>query len=92
MKIEEITKEDEIIFIATTNEVESGRMYCSLSANGALIINHTEVHKEFNGTGVGKDLVAYAVGYARKRNIKIVPLCRFAKAIIGRNPEMQDVL
>ncbi|HRG37687.1 MAG TPA: GNAT family N-acetyltransferase [Bacteroidia bacterium] len=92
MKIEATTKGDEIIFIATDNEVESGRMYCSWAASGALIINHTEVHKEFKGTGVGKDLVSYAVSYARKRNIKIVPLCRFAKAIISRNPEMQDVL
>jgi predicted GNAT family acetyltransferase len=92
MKIEEIEKENELLFTAKENEDEAGRMYCSWSPNGALVINHTEVHEAFKGTGAGKALVLYAVEYARKRNIKIVPLCRFAKAIIGRDPGMQDVL
>jgi predicted GNAT family acetyltransferase len=57
-----------------------------------IIIDHTEVNDPLKGEGVGKQLVEAGVKFARKNNLKIVPQCVFAKKIIDRMPEFQDVL
>jgi uncharacterized protein len=57
-----------------------------------IIIDHTEVNEGNNGKGFGKKMVAKAVEYAREKNIKIVPLCPFAKKVFDKTPEFRDVL
>ncbi|WP_268848840.1 GNAT family N-acetyltransferase [Flavobacterium aestivum] len=57
-----------------------------------IIIDHTEVNEGNNGKGYGKKLVAKAVEYAREKNIKIIPLCPFAKKVFDKTPEFKDVL
>ena len=59
---------------------------------GCMVIEHTEVLPEGNGKGLGKQLVSAAVEFARQHAIKIVPVCPFAKKIIEKIPEYQDVL
>ena len=56
-----------------------------------MIIDHTEVN-EHKGEGVGTQLVAAAVEYARLHDIKIMPVCNFAKVILENNKEYEDVL
>lgn len=56
------------------------------------IIDHTEVSEKLAGKGVGKQLVNAAVDFARANNHKILPLCPFAKKVIEKTPEYQDVL
>jgi len=57
-----------------------------------IIIDHTEVNEGNNGKGYGKKMVAKAVEYAREKNIKIIPLCPFAKKVFDKTPEFKDVL
>jgi uncharacterized protein len=57
-----------------------------------IIIDHTEVNEGNNGKGFGKKMVAKAVEYAREKNIKIIPLCPFAKKVFDKTPEFGDVL
>ncbi len=57
-----------------------------------LIIDHTEVNEGNNGKGYGKKMVAKAVEFAREKNIKIIPLCPFAKKVFDKTPEFKDVL
>lgn len=57
-----------------------------------IIIDHTEVNEGYNGKGFGKKMVTKAVKYAREKDIKIVPLCPFAKKVFDKNPEFNDVL
>jgi hypothetical protein len=57
-----------------------------------MIIEHTGVSEEWEGKGLGKQLVAAVVTYARNNKIKIVPACSFAKAVIKATPQFQDVL
>jgi predicted GNAT family acetyltransferase len=64
----------------------------TMSSPEKMIIEHTEVSDELKGKNVGLQLVSTAVNYARDHNIKIVPLCPFAKSVIAKRPEMQDVL
>lgn len=62
------------------------------SAPGEITIYHTEVSEKLRGEGIGQDLVAAAVQYARENNLKIVPSCPYTKKVIDRTPEFQDVL
>ena len=64
----------------------------SKSADNKMIIEHTEVDDSLSGKGVGLDLVTTAVDYARKQQMKIVPLCSFARSVFKRTPEWADVL
>jgi predicted GNAT family acetyltransferase len=57
-----------------------------------IIIDHTEVNEGNNGKGFGKKMVAKAVEFAREKNIKIIPLCPFAKKVFDKTPEFSDVL
>jgi len=57
-----------------------------------MIIEHTEVDESLGGKGVGLQLVQTAVEYARTHNLKIIPLCPFAKKVFDKKPEYQDVL
>ena len=57
-----------------------------------VILDHTEVSPALRGRGVAKTLVEAAVGWARKANVKLVPLCPFAKAVFDREPSFHDVL
>lgn len=57
-----------------------------------IIIDHTEVGSSLKGKGAGKLMVQAAVDFARKQNIKIIPLCPFAKSVFDKTPELRDVL
>ena len=57
-----------------------------------IIIDHTEVANELAGKGVGKQMVTEAVEFARQKNIKIIPLCPFAKSVFDKVKAFNDVL
>jgi predicted GNAT family acetyltransferase len=57
-----------------------------------IIIDHTYVSEVLKGQGVGKQLVTKAVEFAREKQIKIVPLCPFAKSVFDKTVAFQDVL
>ncbi|MDH9161937.1 N-acetyltransferase [Staphylococcus succinus] len=54
-------------------------------------INHTGVPDELGGQGIGSSLVKSVVDYARDNDLKVVASCPFAKSVIEKNPEYQDV-
>jgi len=63
-----------------------------VSAPGEITVYHTEVDEKLRGQRIGDKLVAAAVTYARENKLKVVPTCPFAKKVIDRTPEFQDVL
>lgn len=74
---------------------ESGNRKAEMSYTNAgddkIIIAHTFVEETFRGGNVGRDLVKAGVDFARERNLKIVPLCPFAKAEFEKNSDYADV-
>ena len=64
----------------------------SKAGNTTIIIDHTEVSDALRGENVGKKLVKRAVDYAREQELKVIPLCPFAKSVIERDESLQDVL
>lgn len=61
------------------------------SGESAFIIDHTEVHDKFRGEGIGKDLVAEAVKFARANGLKIHATCPYARSVLERAEEYSDV-
>ncbi len=92
MEIQQVNRESKGFFKAVSDGKEAGRMTYSWVGNDKFIIDHTEVNSEFNGQGVGKKMVLAAVEYARENNLKIIPLCPFAKAMFDKNPDIREVL
>jgi predicted GNAT family acetyltransferase len=79
-------------FEAIEDGKEAGKMTYTWAGDSKFIIDHTEVSPDFNGKGVGKKLVMAAVDYARANNVKIIPLCPFAKSVFDKVEEIRDVL
>jgi len=74
---------------------ENGEWIAELSYiknNGTMTIDHTEIDEKLRGEGIGQDMVKAAVEYARENSLKIKPLCPYARKVIERTPEFQDVL
>lgn len=92
MEINHRKEENKGAFIATENGAKAGEMTYSKAGDTLIIIDHTEVDSAFGGQGVGKKMVLAAVDFARENNIKILPLCPFAKATFDRDTNIQDVL
>lgn len=53
---------------------------------------YTEVDESLEGKGVGEQLVHYAVASARTKDVRLIPLCPFLKAVFDRTPALQNVL
>ena len=60
--------------------------------NDKIIIDHTEVGDSLRGKGIGYKLVAAAVAFLRKKNLKVIPLCPFAKSVFDKTSGYSDVL
>jgi predicted GNAT family acetyltransferase len=61
-------------------------------AGSRVIIDETIVDDALRGTGAGRKLVEAAVQWARAENIKLMPLCPFAKSVFDKMPQYADVL
>lgn len=66
-------------------------MTYSRAGDNVIIIDHTEVSDDLRGQGVGEKLVRKAVEYARENHLRIMPLCPFAKSVMEKNEDLQDV-
>lgn len=87
----EINDRKGFFYIEVNGKIEA-KMTFVFAGPDKIIIDHTEVNEGNNGKGYGKKMVAKAVEYAREKNIKIVPLCPFAKKVFDKTPEFRDVL
>lgn len=77
---------------ALDGETEAERLNYTWSGAGRIIIDHTEVYAPYGGKGLGQKLVLAAVDFARENDIRILPLCPFARKVIEKNPDAAEVL
>lgn len=92
MEIKQINDIKRGSFEGVEDGKEAGKVTYTWAGDDKFIIDHTEVNEEFNGKGVGKKLVMASIDYARNNNLKIIPLCPFAKSIFDKSEEVRDVL
>jgi uncharacterized protein len=79
-------------FVIEENGNRAAEMTYTKAGENKISIDHTFVEHDFRGEGIAKDLVAEGVKFARENNLKIIPLCPYAKAAINKTPEYKDVL
>ncbi|RMZ61170.1 GNAT family N-acetyltransferase [Chryseobacterium nematophagum] len=71
---------------------EIGRVtYTIFPEENKLIISFVLVHPEFEGNGMGKLLVEEAIKYARENSWKVYPHCSYARAVMTRMNDVDDV-
>ena len=92
MEIQQTNDAKRGYFEAIEDGKEAGKMTYTWAGDSKFIIDHTEVSPDFNGKGVGKKLLMAAVEYARTNDLKIIPLCPFAKSVFDKTPDIRDVL
>jgi uncharacterized protein len=80
------------IFYTEVGGKKLAEMTYSKAGESLIIIDHTDVDESLKGKGIGKQLVQAAVEFARNSEMKILPLCPFAKAVFDKTPNFQDVL
>ena len=79
-------------FYIEENGLKKGLMTYKKSGANEITIDHTEVDQNVREKGLGRQMVAAAVEYARENDMKIVPTCPFVERIIDKTSEFQDVL
>lgn len=80
-----------MFYVEEDGEMAAEMVYNSTSEN-KMIIEHTEVGEELRGENIGMELVHAAVEYARHHGMKIIPLCPFARKMLEKKMDWQDVL
>jgi predicted GNAT family acetyltransferase len=92
VEIKQFNDGDKGYFIPYVNGKPAGKMTYTFVGDKAFIIDHTEVNKKFKGQNIGKQLVMKAIGFAKENDMKIIPLCPFAKAIMAKMEEIKDLI
>jgi predicted GNAT family acetyltransferase len=59
---------------------------------GLMRIEYVEVDPRLRGTGMGHQLVEKAVAFAKDNELKVVPICSYARAVIQRDASMSASL
>jgi predicted GNAT family acetyltransferase len=88
----QFVEEEKRIVIQDQNNNEIGEITFIRSGRDKIIISHTGVEESHRGQGLAEQLVAKLVEKAKDENIKIIPLCPFAKIEFERKPEYWEVL
>lgn len=80
--------------ITLNNEIsEVGRLtYTIFPEDEKLIISFVLVHSQFEGRGMGKFLVEEAIRFSRDNNWKVYPHCSYARAVMRRMNDVEDIL
>ena len=69
-----------------------GEMTFTWVGETRIIIDHTGVEEKFNGKVMGEKLFTKSVEFARNKNLKVIPLCPFAKRMFEKDKSAQDLL
>jgi predicted GNAT family acetyltransferase len=80
------------MFYVNYEDELAAEMVYSATSDNIMIIEHTEVSEVLRGKNIGIELVHAGVEYARHHGMKIMPVCPFAKKVLDKKPEWQDVL
>ncbi len=92
MQIQHESSESKGAFFIEKDGKRVAEMTYSKAGKNRIIIDHTEAAEEVRGEGYAKKLVYHGVQFARENDLKVLPLCPYAKSVIQRNAELQDVL
>ena len=59
---------------------------------GLIELVHTEIGEEFEGRGLGSQLISFALNDARERGLAVLPFCPFVNDYIQRHRQYVDLV
>lgn len=93
MAVEHVTENDHRgAFIVMRDGERAAEMTYTRSDSGIAIVEHTWVSDALRGQGVARTLLDALVAWARASNVRIVPLCPYARGVFEKDPSIRDVL
>ena len=92
IEIKQIQDNDESYFAAFDEDKVAGRIFYTSAGEKKMILDHTEVDINYRGKGIGNKILNKIVEYVRENDIKIIPLCPFAKSVFDKDKSIGDVL
>lgn len=92
MEIKHLENAHKGSFYIEENNTVLAELSYSFAGADILILDQTNVSTKLKGKKIGNSLVEAAVNYSKTKNIRIVPLCPFAKDLIENTPEFREVL
>jgi predicted GNAT family acetyltransferase len=60
--------------------------------DGTIAFRHTEIEPEYEGQGLGGQLVRAALEQAREEGADVLPFCPFVRAYIERHPDWIELV
>ncbi len=78
-------------FVVYQGDEHAGEMSYTWAGEDKIIIDHTGVKEKFNGKGLGKDLFEAVIQFVKAKNLKVIPLCPFAKKLFDRDETLNDL-
>lgn len=63
-----------------------------IKAKEKIYLTHTEVPRDYEGKGVGSELIKQALENIKARDLTLVPLCPFVAMYIKRHPEWKTLV
>lgn len=63
-----------------------------IKAKEKIYLTHTEVPKDYEGKGVGSELIKQALENIKAHDLTLVPLCPFVAMYIKRHPEWKTLV
>lgn len=63
-----------------------------LDDGGRRIFHHTQVDDAMSGKGLAGRLVGHALDETRKEGLRVVPVCSYVAAYVGRHEEYADLV
>jgi len=79
-------------FIILENDTPAGEMTYVWAGKDKFIIDHTGTYEKFEGKGYGKQLVTKGIAYAKEKDVKIIPLCPYAKKVMEADKTLNEII
>lgn len=92
MSFEQVDDGKHGVFKLIQGNLVAGEMAYTWAGDSMLIIDHTDVNEGFRGQGVGRQLLDELIAFVRERQVKVIPLCPFAKSVFDKDASIHDVL
>ena len=59
---------------------------------GLIELVHTEIYEEFEGRGLGSQLISFALQDARERGLAVLPICPFVNDYMQRHRQYVELV
>lgn len=79
------------IYLTDDNGKEVAVITYFYQEEDVIAVDYTFVDESLRGQGIARELVEEVVSFARKNNLKIVPLCPYVVKVFERGNEYEDV-